>query len=708
LTPAFAQEKISLENIWSEGTFRQQSVTGLRSMKDGEHYSNLNMMRNTVEKVDYKTGKEKESLFKLGNYPELFEKDWIMDYEFSKDESKILISTDYDPIYRHSYKANFYICDLSEGKVIPVKSDSKIQIAEISPKGDKVGYVFENNIYIYDIASEKTNQITTDGEMNKVINGAPDWVYEEEFSFAKAWEWSGNGDYIAFLKTEESSVKEFDIAMYGKLYPENYSYKYPKAGMKNSDVGVYIYSLKDNKTTHPNLEMKGENYIPRLNWTIQPNVLLVTSINRLQNDMRLHRVNAKTNKSDVILDLKAEKYMELYDDLTFMPDGETFVLSHETDGYRHLYRYDLNGNLKGQITKGEWEITDFYGYDDKAKVFYYQSAEKSPLQRDIYRVSVDGGDKICMNEGNGTTKAVFSKGYQYYIQEFTTENTPVCVSLHNASGEEMRVLEDNAALRKTMEDYGFVNKEFFTVKADDGTDLNAWMIKPANFKKHKKYPVLMYVYGGPGSQTVQEDWDNNMAWWQMLAQQGYIIVSVDNRGTGARGRDFRQVTYRELGKYETLDQIAAARQLGEMKFIDANRIGMFGWSYGGYMTNLCMTIGADVFSTGIAVAPVTNWRYYDSVYTERYNGLPKDNAEGYDANSPINHVEKLKGKLLLIHGSADDNVHYQNSMEFITQLVAKNKQFDLMIYPNCNHGIYGGNTRLHLYTKMTNFLKENL
>ncbi len=706
--PLTAQKKIQLEDIWQDSKFDQQMVRGIRSMNDGEHFTKLNMMRNVILKVDYQSGEQEESLFKLSNFKETFERDWIIDYKFSADESKILVATDYEPIYRHSYKASFYLYDRDKNSITPIRKDNKIQLASFSPSGTVVSYVFENNMYLYDVQTGQTTQMTDDGNKNSIINGAPDWVYEEEFSFAKAYAWSSDNKYIAFLKTDESGVKEYNIPMYGSLYPEQYKYKYPKAGEKNSEVSLYVYDVMTDKAEKVEMEAKGETYIPRIYQTPLDGTFAVVTLNRLQNDYRMHKIDAEAGSSEIMLRLKAEKYIELYDDVMFLEDGSGFVMSHDKSGYRHLYRYGMDGQQKGQITHGEWDVTDFYGYDYRNELFYYQSAEESPTQRDVYAVSLDGNVRKKLNDKSGTTAFKFSDGYKYYIEEHSAANQPLTVSIHTIDTELVRVLEDNSGLKNKMEEFGFAEKEFFTVKGADGTDLNAWMIKPADFSKRKEYPVLMYVYGGPGANTVNDAWDHNMGWWQMLAQQGYIIVSVDNRGTGARGLDFKQVTYEQLGKFETEDQIAAAKQLSKRKYIDADRIGMFGWSFGGYLTNLCLTKGADVFAAGIAVAPVTNWRYYDTIYTERYNGLPQDNEAGYDENSPINHVDKLRGDLLLVHGVADDNVHFQNSMDYINKLVAANKQFDLMTYPNRDHGIRGGGARLHLYTRMTDFLKENL
>ncbi len=708
-TPIFAQKEITLEDIWSKGRFQPGMVRGIRSMDDGKHFTRLNMTRNSILMADYETGEKDSVIFKLGIFEDTYENEWIFDYKFSKDENLMLIATGHKSIYRHSYKANFHIFNRENNSIAPVSEGNKIQAAVFSPQGNYVSYVLDNNMYLYDIETKQTTQITDDGEKNKIINGIPDWVYEEEFSFAKAYTWSKNNQYIAFLKTDESNVKEFNMPIYGNLYPDQYKYKYPKAGEENSEVSVHIYDIQSGKTQHVKLDTEGEFYVPRIYQTANPSEFAVVSMNRLQNEYNLHKVNAESNASNIILSLNAENYIELHDDVTFLPDGEHFVMTHSESGFRHLYRYNMEGELQNQVTSGNWEVTDFYGYDAGEKMYYYQSAETSPMERNVYAISETGEQKKKLNDKTGTTKFKFSKGYKYYIEEHTDANTPLTVSLHRKNTEFVRLLKENKGMKATMEDYGFQNKEFFTLKAaDNKTDLNAWMIKPPDFKKRKSYPVLIYTYGGPGSQTVADAWDHNNGWWQLLAQKGYIVVSVDNRGTGFRGRDFKQITYEELGKYETEDLITCAKQLAERKYIDEKRIGIFGWSYGGYLTNLCLTKGADYFVAGIAVAPVTNWRYYDTIYTERYNGLPQDNAGGYDDNSPINHIGKLEGELLLVHGTADDNVHFQNSMDYINKLVAANKHFEMMAYPNRDHGIYGGNARLHLYTKMTDFLMENL
>jgi len=705
-----AQKEITVDDLYKKGTFRQNGVYGIVSMEDGIHYTNLNMSRNAIIKYSYETGEKVETIFKASDFEnELF--NWILDYQFSADESKILISVQYEPIYRHSFKAEYFIFDIQANTLIQLSQKGKQQLASFSPDGTKIAFVRENNIYVKNITVDGAEeiQLTQDGEWNKIINGAPDWVYEEEFSYNKAYDWSANSKKIAFLKTDESNVKMYSMTTYGELYPINYEYKYPKAGEENSKVSLHIVDVNSGDIIEADMGDIDDKYIPRLKFTKDAEVLAAVKMNRLQNKYELYLIDATNGNSQVVLSLADEKYIEINDDLTFLDDKEHFVLSNESSGYRHLYLYDMNGQEINQITSGEWELTSFYGIDEENGLAYFQAAKTSPLNREIYSVKLDGSNISMLSKNTGTNEAEFSNGMKYYINVFSDANTPPITTVNDNTGKLIIELMANKSLaKKAKEDYEFSKKEFFTITTSEGVELNAWMIKPPKFKKGKKHPVFMYVYGGPGSQTVTNSWDRDMAWWQLLAQKGYIIVSVDNRGTGARGKEFRQVTYNELGKYEVLDQIEAAKYLGNQKYVDAERIGIFGWSYGGYMSSLCLTIGAKWFKLGIAVAPVTNWRYYDSIYTERYNGLPQDNEAGYDDNSPINHAKEMKGEFLMIHGTSDDNVHFQNSVDFITKLIDADVDFQSMYYPNKDHSIYGGNTRNHLYRKMTNFVLDNL
>jgi len=704
-----AQQKsknVTLEGIWG-GEFRQEYINDIQSMNNGEFYTVLEY-GNTGTSIDKYSYSSFKKVATIVSGADLSDAPFFTSYTFSADEKQILLATEMSPIYRHSYTAKHYLYNIASKSLKEISSDVE-QEPTFSPDGKKLAYVRDNNIYVVNIADFTETQLTSDGKKNEIINGITDWVYEEEFAFVRAFEWSPDGKYIAYLKFDEKEVPEISMDIFGtKLYPEQMKFKYPKAGEKNSEVSLHIYSFDNDSSIKAETE-EGDFYIPRIKWNKQKHSLSYILLNRHQNDLKLNLINASTMKEKTLIHEQSETYIDVNDNLTFLDDN-SFIWTSEKDGFNHIYLYNSVGALIKQVTKGNWEVTDFYGYDIKSKRVFYQSTEVGSINRGIYSMKINGKSKRQLSIVNGTNSAIFSKNYKYYINTFSSANLPSTYSLNKASnGKVIKVIEDNADLKNTLAKYSLTNKKFLTIKTNEGIELNAWMMKPKDFNPTKEYPVFMYVYGGPGSQTVQNSWTgSNYMWFQMLTEQGYIVVSVDNRGTGGKGADFKKVTYKELGKYEIQDQINSAKYLGSLPYVDKNRIGMFGWSFGGYMTSLAMTKGADVFKMGIAVAPVTNWRFYDSVYTERYMQTPQENENGYDSNSPINYVSKLKGSYLLVHGSADDNVHYQNTMRMIESLVQANKQFDLFIYPDKNHGIYGGNTRLHLYNKMTKFIEENL
>jgi dipeptidyl-peptidase-4 len=713
---SFSQQdvkEITVEDLWVKYTFWASGVFGLRSMNDGLNYTTYDRQHNAIVKYSYKTGEATDTILKIND----LKLEDFSDYHFSADETKLLLETNVQSIYRHSYTAENYIYDINTKKLSPLSDKKEQQLATFSPEGSKVAFAYQNNIYIKDLISDKETQVSTDGKKNHVLNGVPDWVYEEEFGFSKAFDWSADGNKLAYIRFDESKVKTFDMTVYAglapkleqnKLYPENRQWKYPKAGDDNSVISVHIFDLKTNKTLKADIGTETDIYIPRIKWTTDANQLIILRLNRLQNHLEILFADAATGKTKVIYNEKNKYYIEtdMFDNITFLEDGENFIYTSEKDGYNHIYYRSIDGKTEVQVTNGKWEVMDFSGYDEKAKLFYYTAAEASPLVRDLYVTDLKGKKKKKLSTEEGTNRADFSKGFKYYINTFSSINKPTYVTLHNSKGEQIRVLKDNDGLAEQVKQYGGVNKSFFKFKTSEGVELNGYMIKPHDFDANKKYPVLMYQYSGPNSQSVQNRW--SFGWDQLLAQKGYIVACVDGRGTGARGEAFRKITYQQLGKYETVDQIEAAKYLGSLAYVDAKRIGIWGWSFGGYETLLALTKGADYFKAGIAVAPVTNWRYYDNIYTERYMRKPQDNAGGYDDNSPINHVEKLQGKLLLVHGTADDNVHVQNSMEMSEALVQAGKQFRQFYYTNRNHGIYGGYTRYHLYTMMTNFILENL
>ena len=704
---SIAQEKaIQLEDIWASRTFSPEWVWGLNSMNDGVHYSSMNYGNGNVyvTEYSYETGDSVSTIIDSKNFEDLS----FDDYSFSKNEQKVLLPTATESIYRHSTRSKYYIYDRDTKNAVEL-SAGKQRLAQFSPNASKVAFVRENNIFIKDLKSDLETQVTTDGEMNKIINGATDWVYEEEFAFDNGFQWNANGTKIAFYRFNEEAVPEFSMDMFSALYPSQTRFKYPKAGEANSTVEIFIYDVASNKIIEADIEVEEEFYIPRIKWTKNENILSVQRMNRHQNNLDFILVNATDGSTKTIFTETDQAYIDVTDNLTFLNDDEHFVWTSEKSGYNHIYLYNLKGKQVRKITKGDYEVTDFYGIDESSNTVYFASAERSAMHRDVYSVQLNGRNKKMLTNKIGTNSATFSSSYKYFINEHSDANTPYYFSLFDATGTEVRTLKDNAILNKTLGNYALSTKEFFNFETTEGVNLNAWMMKPHDFDEAKEYPVFMYLYGGPGSQQVTDAWGgSNFLWFQMLTQQGYIVACVDNRGTGARGAEFKKCTYQQLGKLETQDQIEANRHLASLPYVDGSRIGIFGWSYGGYMSSLCLLKGADDFKMAIAVAPVTNWRYYDSIYTERYMRTPQENASGYDDNSPINHVEKLKGKYLLVHGSADDNVHYQNTMEMTKALVNANKDFDMFVYPNKNHGIYGGYTRLHLFRKMTNFIKENL
>lgn len=702
---ATAQNKLTNEEIWFSYTFFPSYIDQPRSMNDGIHFSALEK-KGIVKYAYEKYGETSETLLEAADVKFNGKKIAIDAYDFNADETKVLIATGKVSIYRRSWEANYYIVDLKSKEVSKLTSgDTPQRLAAFSPDGTKVAFVKENNIYIKDLASEKETQITKDGEINAIINGTTDWVYEEEFAITKGFYWSPDSKKLAYYRFDESEVKEFTMKFYGDLYPLLYEFKYPKAGEDNSKVTIHLYDVDAMKKVDAKV---GEyEYIPRIKWTKDASKLCVLTMNRHQNNLKYNLVNAADGTSEVVYEETDDAYVEIDDNLIFLKDGKSFIRASEKDGFNHIYRIYFDGKEE-QITKGKWDVVEFKGVDEDKGFIYYTSAEEGPMYKSLYVINLKGKKKEKLSAEKGDNDAQFSEGMKFYINTYSNANTPPVYSLHKANGDLIKVIEDNKRLKGNMEKYKLSDKEFFTIKGAE-KELNAWMIKPTDFDESKKYPVYMHVYGGPGHNTVEDSWGGMEYFFhQMLAQNGYIVVSVDPRGTMYRGAAFKKSTYLQLGKLETEDVIAVAQKLGEKSYVDAERIGIQGWSFGGYLSSLAITKGADVFAAAIAIAPVTNWRFYDNIYTERFMRTPQENADGYDDNSPINHTEKLEDPYLIVHGGGDDNVHVQNTLEMTDALVASNKQFDMFIYPNRNHGIYGGTTRLHLFEKMWTFIKENL
>ena len=709
-----AGNKITLDDILKSDIFYENGITQPTSMNDGQHYAVIEGGTEIV-KYSYNTGRKVATLASVGQFAD-GTINFISNFEFDRSESKIIFYTDRQNIYRRSFTAKYYVWDIAAKKLTAVSNVRRQQVATLSPDGSMVAYVSDNNLYIRRLADGTETQVTTDGQKNSIINGIPDWVYEEEFEYNKAFCWSPDSRNLSWCRFDESEVPTYSFQMFAgrapmraenKLYPSDYTYKYPKAGECNSVVTVWNYNVDNEKKTKIDVGPEPDQYIPRIMWS-PAGKLVVYRLNRLQNHLELLYADATTGTTQKFYDETNKWYIDesVFDYLTFNADGSKFIMVSERDGWNHIYLHKADGSLLNQVTKGEWDVTDFYGLDERTNTVFYQSAERGAAGRDVYSVKIDGSAKKQLSQHVGTNNFVFSSGFKYYISEFSNATTPTVYTLHERGGKLIRTLEANSALADTMKNRQFCPKEFLSFTTPDGVSLNAWMVKPYDFNPEKKYPVLMVQYSGPNSQQVLDVFD--VGWEQVLAANGYIVFCCDGRGTGARGEAFRKVTYLQLGKYELADQLNAANYLKSLPYIDTGRVGIWGWSFGGFMVLNCLTQGNGTFKAGIAVAPVTNWRYYDNIYTERFMRTPQENADGYDSNSPITHAADLQGNLLLIHGSADDNVHWQNSAEMCEALVQADKQFEYFVYTNRNHSIYGGNTRWHLYNKMLRFVLEKL
>lgn len=711
------KKKITREDIWMNHTFSPKMVYGIFSLNNGKQYTRIK--DNSIVVYDYRTG---DSVRTLVNGAELIPPGetkpiHFHSFEVNKDENKFLFPTQVKQVYRHSRLSYYYVWNNVTHKLTPLSTGGKQRLAQFSPDGDYIAFVRNNNIYLKDLKTGTEKQITFDGKRNQIINGTCDWVYEEEFGFTKAFFWSPDNSKIAFYHFNVSREHDYTITHYGTLYPRYYTYKYPVPGEKNAIIQIKVYDVKTGKTTTMDVGDNTDQYIPRIKWTTNSNELAIERLNRLQNHLQILVANATTGASHVLYNETNKYYIDITDDLTFLPGGKQFLMTSEKSGYNAIYLYDMNGTLVRKLTNGNWDVMKVYGYNPKHKEVFFQAAKTSPLDRDIYAVSLSGKLRT-ISQKEGTNDAMFSKTYDYFINVWSNANTPPYITVNNHKGKVIRVLESNEQVVKRMQNYAMSPETFFQLKSPEfklpngkQVALNAFMIKPPNFNPHKKYPVLMYVYGGPGINTVNNQWGGTFYMWEeMMTEKGIIVISVDNRGTGARGELFKKMTYLQLGHYEIADQMESAKLIGRLPYVDSTRIGIWGWSYGGFMASLAITKGAKIFSTAVAVAPVTSWRYYDDVYTERYMRTPKENPEGYKVNSPLYYVKNMKGdgNFLLMFGTYDDNVHPQNSIQFITDMIKNNKRFHMMIFPNKNHEIYGGNTRYYLFTKITDFLVKQL
>ena len=713
-------QKVTLQDV-AQGTYRAQNIYGLKPMLDGEHYTQISSDHKRIVKYSFKTGKEVEAIFDVTKARDCNFKTFD-DYILSPDEKLILIQTETKPIYRHSFTAIYYIYNVKNNTLEPLSNNGPQQVPLFSPDGNQIAFVRNNNIFLVKLLfGNSESQVTKDGEYNKVLNGIPDWVYEEEFSFNRAFDFSADSKMIAYIRFDESQVPMFSFPWYKGMapakedyttYPGKYEYKYPKAGETNSTVTVHTYDIKSHVTRQMDLPLDKDGYIPRIKFTSDPEKLAIMTLNRHQNRFDLYLANPRSATCKVAIRDEAEQYIkeQEYGSIAFYPNH--IVLMSERDGYNHLYLYTIAGNLVRQITKGNFEVTDFLGYDEANGTTYYASNEGSPLRTAIYKID-SKGKKTKLSTKEGTNNALFSKNFAYFINTYSSKDTPTEITLNDSKGRELVTLLDNKQLKSQLTHLNMPTKEFFTFKTSQGVELNGWMMKPANFDPNKKYPVIMHQYSGPGSQQVLDKWgigsfgDGGM-FEAYMCDKGYIMVCVDGRGTGGRGAAFEKCTYLFLGVKESEDQVETARYLDTLPYVDGSRIGIWGWSFGGYNTLMSMSDGSGAFKAGVAIAAPSDWRFYDTVYTERFMRTPKENGDGYNAGSAISRASKLQGKLLLIHGTADDNVHYQNAAEYSEALVQANKQFDMQVYTNRNHSIFGGNTRNHLMNRVANFFLENL
>lgn len=714
-----ASDKINLKSL-AQGEFAAQRISGINPIEGTDQYAQVSPDGTQIVQYSFKTGKQTGILFDVnqtqGETLTAFD-----GYVMSPDGKRMLIRTKTEPIYRRSYKAVFYIYTIQSRKLEKLSEGGPQQAPVWSPDGNKVAFVRDNNIFLVKLLYDNSeSQVTKDGQFNHVINGIPDWVNEEEFSFSSAMTFNADGTMLCWIRYDESDVKEYSLQMFkgtnpemkdNEVYPSMYSYKYPKAGEKNSKVSVWSFDTQSRRTQKLNIPLGDEDYIPRILPTPDANRVMVYTMNRHQDELNLYTVNPRSTVAKLLIKERVPKYVQ-ESAMTSIRVGKNYVLlPSDRSGYMQLYLYDGNGQLQRTVGDGQYDITGVYGYDEKTGDVYYQAAALNPHDRQIY-VSHKNGKTDRLTEREGWNTAVFSADYRYFINTWSDRNTPYVYTTRDNRGKLVATHVDNKELLQKTQQYGWRPKEMFSFTTSEGVRLDGWMIKPANFDANRKYPVIMFQYSGPGNQQVVDSWNigsmgQGGAFDQYLAQQGFVVVCVDGRGTGGRGAEFEKCTYQRLGNLEAKDQVETALYLSKQSYVDQNNIGIWGWSYGGFCTLMSMSEGRGVFKAGVAVAPPTSYRFYDTVYTERYMRTPKENPEGYNDNA-ITRAGKLNGALLLCHGAADDNVHPQNTFEYAEALVQADKDFKQIFYTNRNHGIFGGNTRNHLLRQITTWFKENL
>jgi dipeptidyl-peptidase-4 len=707
LLPAAAKSD-TLQDILS-GKYAPRGVKAMVSSEDGLHYYQTDPARTAVIKYSIATGNVVDTLFSTRTARNCTF-DTFEGFMVSDDEFRVLVYRDRERIYRRSFKADYYYYDVRRNYVRRLtEHPSKQMIPTFSPDGKMVAYVIDNNIYLTKFDFDTESQVTKDGVQDSIINGATDWVYEEEFGTTRLMEFSPDNSQLAFVRTDESAVREFSFQTYNEeLYPGFYRFKYPKPGQANSKVECRVFDIASRVTRIMEVPLDEDGYIPRIAFTQDESQLAVMTLNRDQNRFDLYFVNPRSKVARLVLREENKSYVdsEWLNSIHFLKNQ--FVYISERNGYSHLYLYGLSGTLQKQLTTGNFDVTDLLAVDEQTRTVFYEVADESPLRRNIYKLSLDKGLPVKLSQQSGyNTVDFFSERGKYFIQRHTDDVTPPVITLHDGNGKLVRTLEDNSALKATLASARLPQREFITVPAADGvTQLNGWVLKPVNFNPAKKYPVVLIQYSGPNSQEVADRFE--VDWCHAMAEKDILVACVDGRGTAARGEEFRKGTYMQLGIWESDDQVAAARYLASLPYVDAERIGIWGWSYGGYNVLMSMSRGNGIFKAGVAIAPVTDWRFYDSVYTERFMRTPQQNIDGYRNGSPLELANRLEGRLLLIHGTADDNVHFQNSIEYARALIEANKHFDQFFFPDQNHHLNVGNTRRYLYDKVISFFQEQL
>ncbi len=714
-----AGSKFTLKSI-TDGEFRSERIAAVSPLDDGESYAQISKDRKKIVRYSFKTGKQTGVLFDAETVRGA-KIEAVDGYIMSPDGKRMLIQTGTTMIYRRSFTAVYYIFDIHNNKVVPLSEGGPQQTPLFSPDGNQIAFVRDNNIHLVKLLyGNSESQVTKDGKRNGIINGIPDWVNEEEFGTNRSMVFTADSKQICWIKYDETNVKEYSIQWFRGMnpskdeyaeYPGFYTYKYPVPGEENSKVAVYSYDIKSHQTRKMQLPLDADGYIPRIIMTADPAKVAVLTMNRHQDNLSIYMVNPLSTVCQLVVQDKVDKYIRESAMAGVKITDKYILLPSDRDGYNHIYVYSLNGRLQRQVVKDKYEVAEVYGIDDATGDVYYAANESGPTDRQVF-VSRQNGKTERLTGNSGTNAAIFSKGFRYFMNIWSDMNNPEVYTLNSASGKTLTTLTDNKALKEKLAGYDLGTREMFTLTTADGVSLNGWMVKPADFDASKRYPVIMYQYGGPGSQQVTDSWNIGMCGQgavleHYLAQQGYIVVCVDNRGTGGRGAEFEKCTYLRLGELEAHDQVEAALWLGKLQYVDKDRIGIWGWSYGGWNTLMSMSEGRPVFRAGVAIAPPTDWRFYDTVYTERYMRTPKENPSGYDIN-PINRADKLHGALLICHGLADDNVHFRNTAEYTEALVQADKDFKENIYTNRNHSIFGGNTRNHLFRQAVNFFNSEM